>query len=121
MAIDGMVGEMTAEEALLAVLFVTANTQALAANTQTIVTAIFFIVDANAEDSRPRFCDVTTCPLAAGLPLDGSVRAVSLGISGRLATPAWWIPPRGDASGGVLRGSSTISYTGTPRHHKIKK
>ena len=29
MAIDGMVGEMTAEEALLAVLFVTANTQAL--------------------------------------------------------------------------------------------
>jgi hypothetical protein len=89
MAIDGMVGEMTAEEALLAVLFVTANTQALAANTQTIVTAIFFIVDANAEDSRPRFCDVTTCPLAAGLPLDGSVRAVSLGISGRLATPAW--------------------------------
>jgi hypothetical protein len=29
MAIDGMVGEMTAEEALLAVLFVTANTQAI--------------------------------------------------------------------------------------------
>ena len=37
MAIDGMVGEMTAEEALLAVLMMTANTQAIV--TQTIVTA----------------------------------------------------------------------------------
>jgi hypothetical protein len=37
MAIDGMVGEMTAEEALLAVLMMTANTQTIV--TQTIVTA----------------------------------------------------------------------------------
>jgi hypothetical protein len=119
MAIDGMVGEMTAEEALLAVLMMTANTQAIV--TQTIVTAYLLHRRRKRQRLEAPFLRCDDLSTRGGAAL-GRKRASRVPGNKRKARDAGVVDPAtgDDFSGGVLRGSATISYTVTSRH-KIKK
>ena len=115
MAIDGMVGEMTAEEALLAVLMVTANTQ-------TIVTAYLLHRRRKRQRLEAPFLRCDDLSTRGGAAL-GRKRASPVAGNKRKARDAGVVDSAtGDNFyiGGVLCWSETTS-TVPPRHKKYRR